>query len=324
MTLGKISPHQPFEDHHAVDAKGSGLSFSQMLAAGLASTGAAVVTSRFGVAGTIIGAALTTMIITGGSAILKSYLETLAGHAKSVPQRINTGRTRANRARAGRTGSTATVNRDPLPDSEGMKVYGRGENGGGRQGFSGKLRSSFGWFSNLSTSRKSGILLGAAVPAVIAFIVAMSAITSVEVASGRTLSCLTSGTCQTEIGASGATSNTTFGTVASQASGSSGGSSQPAESQLDSPSLAPEQNPSGVQSESDDDSGFFGQPSSGGGSDGSGVPSDPSGAGVPSGTGQPPVVAPSDPSGGAVQEAPVEEAVPQQATPPVVEPAPAQ
>ena len=49
----------------------------QVVAAGLASTVAAFLTSTFGVAGTMLGAALTAMIITGGSAILRSYLENL-------------------------------------------------------------------------------------------------------------------------------------------------------------------------------------------------------------------------------------------------------
>jgi hypothetical protein len=49
----------------------------QVVAAGLASTVAAFFTSTFGVAGTMLGAALTAMIITGGSAILGSYLENL-------------------------------------------------------------------------------------------------------------------------------------------------------------------------------------------------------------------------------------------------------
>ena len=44
------------------------------MAAGLAATGAAFVTSRFGVAGTLLGAALTAMIITAGSAVLKAYI----------------------------------------------------------------------------------------------------------------------------------------------------------------------------------------------------------------------------------------------------------
>jgi hypothetical protein len=53
------------------------VSAPQVVAAGLTSTVAAFFTSTFGVAGTMLGAALTAMIITGGSAILRSYLENL-------------------------------------------------------------------------------------------------------------------------------------------------------------------------------------------------------------------------------------------------------
>jgi hypothetical protein len=57
--------------------EGPVVSAPQVLAAGLASTVAAFLTSTFGVAGTMLGAALTAMIITGGSAILRSYIENL-------------------------------------------------------------------------------------------------------------------------------------------------------------------------------------------------------------------------------------------------------
>jgi hypothetical protein len=57
--------------------EGPAVGAPQVVAAGLASTVAAFLTSTFGVAGTMLGAALTAMIITGGSAILRSYLENL-------------------------------------------------------------------------------------------------------------------------------------------------------------------------------------------------------------------------------------------------------
>src|SRR4028119_1142463 len=52
-----------------VSTKGanSGVDSHQIMAAGLAATGAAFVTSRFGVAGTLLGAALTAMTSTGGA-----------------------------------------------------------------------------------------------------------------------------------------------------------------------------------------------------------------------------------------------------------------
>src|SRR5829696_2431381 len=52
------------------------------MGAGLASAVAALFTSRFGVAGTVIGAALTTMIITAGSALFGLYVERAAARAR--------------------------------------------------------------------------------------------------------------------------------------------------------------------------------------------------------------------------------------------------
>ena len=68
-------------------AKGAPVvSVHQVVGAGLAAATAAFVTSRFGVAGTLLGAALTAMIITGGSAILKSYLEERQRQRTQRPQ----------------------------------------------------------------------------------------------------------------------------------------------------------------------------------------------------------------------------------------------
>ena len=64
------------------------------MSAGLAATVAALVTSRFGVAGTLLGAALTAMIITGGSAILRAYLESLSGRVREVPTKLRSRRDR--------------------------------------------------------------------------------------------------------------------------------------------------------------------------------------------------------------------------------------
>jgi hypothetical protein len=64
--------------------EGPVVSAAQVVAAGLASTAAAFLTSKFGVAGSLLGAALTAMIITGGSAILKAYLENLTGSVRTL------------------------------------------------------------------------------------------------------------------------------------------------------------------------------------------------------------------------------------------------
>jgi hypothetical protein len=54
-----------------------------VMAAGLAASVAAIFTSRFGITGTILGTALTAMIITVGSAVLGVYLERAAAKARS-------------------------------------------------------------------------------------------------------------------------------------------------------------------------------------------------------------------------------------------------
>ncbi|MCA3747744.1 MAG: hypothetical protein IN808_01205 [Rubrobacter sp.] len=155
-----------------MDTSGSAVSLTQVLAAGLASIVAALITSRFGVAGTIAGAALTTMIITAGSAILKAYLDTFSGHVRNMPRRFRDSIGQRKRAPEG-----------------GMAVY------GSREGLAGRLRAALDWFTHLPARRRVSILAGALVPAVIAFAVAMSGVTLAELTGGRTLSCMVWGKC---------------------------------------------------------------------------------------------------------------------------------
>src|SRR5919205_3950777 len=107
------------------------VSTPQVVSAGLAATGASFVTSRFGVAGSLLGAALTAMIITGGSAILRAYLESVTGNVRKVPRKL---RERRNRWRAGRAAEPDTV--PERPDL--------------RDNFAGRMRAALGWFSHLS------------------------------------------------------------------------------------------------------------------------------------------------------------------------------
>lgn len=146
------------------------ISGSSVAAAGLASATAALVTSRFGVAGTLIGAALTTMIITGGSAILRSYLEGVTGRVRKVPGKV--------REKAGRGRNTQDNEPRNIPERPDL-----------RNNFMGRIRASFDWFRRLSPLRKRTILVGAIVPAVIAFLISMGVVTSLELAIGKSLPC---------------------------------------------------------------------------------------------------------------------------------------
>jgi hypothetical protein len=142
----------------------------QVLSAGFAAATAAFVTSRFGVAGTLLGAAVTAMIITGGSAILKGYLESATGKVRLVPDKL---RTRANRLKAMRYGEPAT-----LPERPDL-----------RDNFAGRMRAALDWFSHLPPLSRRSILIKGLIAAAVAFLIGMGAVFAIEKGIGNSLSC---------------------------------------------------------------------------------------------------------------------------------------
>jgi hypothetical protein len=134
------------------------------MSAGLAATGASFVTSRFGVAGTLLGAALTAMLVTGGSAILRAYLETLTGHVRGVPKKL--------RSRREQQGGSSMPGRPDLRDNS-----------------VGRMRAALGWFSNLPTLRRCSILMKGLLAAAVAFVLCMGLVWGMEKVIGNSLSC---------------------------------------------------------------------------------------------------------------------------------------
>jgi hypothetical protein len=155
------------------------VSGSQVFAAGLASTTAAFVTSKFGVAGTILGAALTTMIITGGAAILNAYLKSLTGNVRKVPQKL---RARRERRKAARYAEPPTA--ETLPGRPDL-----------RDNFMGRLRAAVGWFSHLPLPARRSIVVKGLIAAAVAFVISMGAIYALELGIGNSLSCGLWGNC---------------------------------------------------------------------------------------------------------------------------------
>ena len=170
----------------------------QVVAAGAASATAAGVTSTFGVAGTLIGAALTAMIITGGSAILKAYLENATGTIKHMPDKL---RATANRRKAGRGDDAPPT----LPDNPKL-----------RNNFMGRMRGSLGWFSRLPTTRRRSILMKGLIASLVAFVIAMGVVTAAEKGIGNSLSCGFWGNCP-----AGASPGAHFGETRGTGAGSS-------------------------------------------------------------------------------------------------------
>ena len=147
----------------------------QVMSAGLAGAAAAFVTSRFGVAGTLLGAALTTMIITGGSAILRAYIESASSRIREVrvsevPSRL---RSWGERRKAGRPDEP-----DTLPGRPDL-----------RANFVGRMRAALDWFANLPVLQRRSILTKGLVAAAFAFVICMVAVWGVEKVIGNSLSC---------------------------------------------------------------------------------------------------------------------------------------
>jgi len=143
------------------------------MAAGLAATGAAFVTSRFGVAGTLLGAALTAMIITGGSAVLKAYIENAAGRVRSGATRLQ--ERREARPPAAPEAPTAQETPPGRPDL--------------RDNFAGRMRAAVDWFRQLPTTARRPILMKALLAAGVALVICLVAIWGVEKLIGNSLSC---------------------------------------------------------------------------------------------------------------------------------------
>jgi hypothetical protein len=160
-----------------VSTKGanSGINTHQIMAAGLAATGAAFVTSRFGVAGTLLGAALTAMIITGGSAVLKAYLENAADRVRSGATRLQERREARATAAPEAEAPTAQENLPGRPDL--------------RDNFAGRMRAAVDWFRRLPTPARRPILMKALLAAVVALVICLVAIWGVEKLIGNSLSC---------------------------------------------------------------------------------------------------------------------------------------
>lgn len=156
---------------------------NQIMATGLAATAAAFVTSRFGVAGTLIGAGLTAMIITGGSAIVKAYMEAAAERARGARSRF-TSRQESRRTEDGPEPTQKMPRQDTIPGRPDL-----------RNNVVGRLRAALQWFRNLPTPRRTPILIKALLAAGVAFVICMVAVWGVEKVIGNSLSCGIWGTC---------------------------------------------------------------------------------------------------------------------------------
>lgn len=185
---------------------------TSIVAAGMASVVAALFTSRLGVAGTLIGAGMTSMIITLTSAILNSQLEKASSKLSGLP---STARGRLSTQQV-RTPATPNAEPNPVPPEQPpeMKRMGRST------GILERLRSIPGYLKGLSPTARRGILISGALAGVAATVIALSAITFTEAVAGEDLSSLVWSQGSTASGTGGApVSDTSIGGFFNGASG---------------------------------------------------------------------------------------------------------
>jgi hypothetical protein len=132
----------------------------KVLAVGIASPAAAAITSRFGVAGTLIGLALSSVFITAAVDFLKVYLARVPGAVTTIPGGFR--------------------KRSSL-----QNVFER-------------MRRPFSKFASLPRPRRRSILIGSIAAAGISFVVGLIVVTGLELGVGKSLSCWVWEECSTE------------------------------------------------------------------------------------------------------------------------------
>ena len=143
---------------------------AKILAGGIASPLAALLTSRFGIAGTMIGLALSAVIATTATDILKVYLARAPTKVAKIPGGFQT------------------------------RLSWRNMGGG--------LKAPLSWFRSLPWSRRRSILISGVAAGAIAFLIGTSAVTALELGLSKSLSCWVWNECPTESSSSDKASST--------------------------------------------------------------------------------------------------------------------
>ncbi len=145
------------------------LDLPKVIAVGIASPVATILTSRFGVAGTLIGLALGAVILTALADFLKVYLARAPATVAKVPDTV-------------------------------VKMPGGLRTRLSWRNIRSRLRAAFARFSSLPSApaRRRPILIGSIVAAGISFLVGLSVVTALELGVGKSLSCWVWDECSTE------------------------------------------------------------------------------------------------------------------------------
>ena len=168
------------------------LDLPKVIAVGIASPAGAALTSRFGVAGTLVGLALSAVIITVVTDFLKVYLARVPRAVTSIPGSLRK-----------------------------KSAFGR---------FVPRFRLPFSKVSPLPPARRRSLLVGSVIAGGIAFLVGLIIITGVEASVGKSLSCWVWNECPEAASSSdGTTASTTTSTLPSILGGGASANTTPSQ-----------------------------------------------------------------------------------------------
>ena len=155
------------------------------VAAGIASVLAAVFTSSLGVAGTLIGTAVTAVLITLGSALFKVQLMKATNKVSGLPDTVR-GRLSTQQIRI-----PGKPNAEPNPEPAAQPEAADSRS----LGLLSRLRAMPGFLRDLPSNQRRKMLVAGLLAGLLATAIGLAGVTGIELAGGKTLSCMVWSSC---------------------------------------------------------------------------------------------------------------------------------
>ena len=155
------------------------------VAAGIASVLAAVFTSKLGVAGTLIGTAMAAVLITLGSALFKVQLMKATNKISGLPDTVR-GRLSTQQIRI-----PGRPNAEPNPEPAAAPEAADNRS----PGLLSRLRAMPGFLRDLPSNQRRKMLVAGLLAGLVATAIGLAGVTGIELAGGKTLSCMVWSSC---------------------------------------------------------------------------------------------------------------------------------
>lgn len=203
------------------------------VAAGIASVLAAAFTSKLGVAGTLIGTAVTAVLITLGSAIFKVQLMKASNKISGLPDTVR-GRFSTQQIRI-----PGKANAEPNPEPAAQP-----ETADKRSpGLLSRLRAMPGFLRDLPSNQRRKMLVAGLLAGLLATAIGLVGVTGIELAGGKNLSCLVWSSCTDDDESSGSSSRSGLSILGGYSGAGGTPSDVPSDEQPPAPAGSDQQTP---------------------------------------------------------------------------------